>query len=325
MFKFLRGLGFVFALVIFFGFIGFLIQSYDSSRVEKTLPPPGEIVDLGTHSLHVNVVGSDGYPIVLESAIGGWSEDWSLVVPLLADLGQVVVYDRAGYGWSEVGALLRSPEIIVEELNQLLAGLELEPPYILVGHSEGASYIHLFASKYPEKVAGLVFLDARIPEFEERVPAAKQGREMNQKISAILGGFSRIGVFRLAYWAMGERMVPMVQEFPKETQDRYVRVGLRPKYFETVRNEGMMVEEMDLLVKEAGGFKNTPLVVVSQNRDRDNENTESKEAWIELQQDLTKLSTTSTFMFANTSNHQIHIYDPETVVEAVQWVIERIR
>ena len=80
MFKFLRGLGFVFALVIFFGFIGFLIQSYDSSRVEKTLPPPSEIVDLGTHSLHVNVVGSDGYPIVLESAIGGWSEDWSLVV-----------------------------------------------------------------------------------------------------------------------------------------------------------------------------------------------------------------------------------------------------
>lgn len=35
----------------------------------------------------------------------------------------------------------------------------LNPPYLLVGHSFGGAYIRSFASKHPEEIAGLIFVD----------------------------------------------------------------------------------------------------------------------------------------------------------------------
>ncbi|RZJ49089.1 MAG: alpha/beta fold hydrolase, partial [Flavobacterium sp.] len=71
----------------------------------------------------------------------------------------VLVYDRCGYGKSTAMTTSLRPknylEIEADILNQLLSILELDN-IILFGHSDGGSISLLMASKYPERIRGLI-------------------------------------------------------------------------------------------------------------------------------------------------------------------------
>jgi len=89
--------------------------SYQAIATEidrRAYPPPGEMVDVGTHSLHLNCVGRGGPTVVLESGLGTMSADWANVQPEVAKITRVCAYDRAGTGWSEPGPEPRDPRQI---------------------------------------------------------------------------------------------------------------------------------------------------------------------------------------------------------------------
>ena len=46
-----------------------------------------------------------------------------------------------------------------EELHSLLEGARIEPPYVLVPHSYGGLITRVYADRYPDDIAGLVFED----------------------------------------------------------------------------------------------------------------------------------------------------------------------
>jgi pimeloyl-ACP methyl ester carboxylesterase len=48
---------------------------------------------------------------------------------------------------------------VADRLIKILEQLDLEPPYLLVGHSLGGVYVRGFAVYYPEMLAGLVIVD----------------------------------------------------------------------------------------------------------------------------------------------------------------------
>jgi pimeloyl-ACP methyl ester carboxylesterase len=56
----------------------------------------------------------------------------------------------------------------VSELHAILQAASIPPPYLLVGHSIGGTYMELYARMYPHEVAGIVLVDARHPEFDRR-------------------------------------------------------------------------------------------------------------------------------------------------------------
>jgi pimeloyl-ACP methyl ester carboxylesterase len=70
-----------------------------------------------------------------------------------------VIYDRAGTGWSDPVRLPRSAAEVADELRALLAAAQVPGPYLLVGHSLGGAYARRFAQRYPDEVAGVLFLD----------------------------------------------------------------------------------------------------------------------------------------------------------------------
>ena len=112
---------------------------------ERNITPPGKRIDVGGYALHIyqknqhSTIASPSAKkrptIVIDHSLGG-VEGYALI-DALAELGSVCIYDRAGYGWSDMSPHPRTSEVIVGELDRLLTNAKLEPPYLLVGNSFG--------------------------------------------------------------------------------------------------------------------------------------------------------------------------------------------
>ncbi len=128
---------------------------------EKTAPaPPGKLVDLGGHQLHVHCSGKGAPVVIVENGLGDFSFDWTLVQNLVSRFTRVCTYDRAGYAWSDPGPKPRTFAQLNLELNDALQKLGEKGPFVLVGHSYGGPVMVNFASAYPQDSAGLVLVDS---------------------------------------------------------------------------------------------------------------------------------------------------------------------
>lgn len=110
--------------------------------------------------------------VILESGLGDGMGTWSTLFRQIEEISQVFAYNRAGYRKSHSENSQRDGCTIVEELRELLAVANVNPPYLLVGHSMGGTYMELYARIYPDEVAGVVFVDSRHADFTRRCQEA---------------------------------------------------------------------------------------------------------------------------------------------------------
>ncbi len=129
--------------------------------------PPGKLVDLGGHRLHVNCSGSGAPAVVVELGLGDFSFEWTLVQNEANKFTRICTYDRAGHAWSDPGPQPRTYAQINLELHDALQKLGVRGPYVMVGHSFGGPVVRAFAASYPKDVAGIVFVD--IAHEDQRV------------------------------------------------------------------------------------------------------------------------------------------------------------
>src|SRR5215472_13421804 len=181
--------------------LGALYQAAGTRRDRKRCPPPGRLVDLDHHRVHLLESGSGSPTIVLEAGLMSTVLSWSSLQRQLSKSYRVVSYDRAGLGWSDLGPMPRTADRIVDELHALLHRAAIPPPYILVGHSFGGLTTPLFATSFPEETAGLVLVDPVVPT--EWNPPSAHDRKLTRigaKVCRRAALLSRIGVLRfLAY------------------------------------------------------------------------------------------------------------------------------
>lgn len=97
--------------------------------------------------------------VVFESGLGTPMGNWDTVLEEVSALAPVLTYDRPGIGDSEANDEIPTIKKVSDRLVRILNHLELEPPYILVGHSLGGVYVRGFANHYPALLAGLVIID----------------------------------------------------------------------------------------------------------------------------------------------------------------------
>jgi pimeloyl-ACP methyl ester carboxylesterase len=110
--------------------------------------------------MHLSCVGSGSPTVVLEPGAGGTSASMAWVAPAVAAQTRVCVYDRAGRGASEPGVGPQDGARVVTDLHTLLHKAGVTGPYVLAGHSFGGLYVRIFATHYPDEVAGLVLIDS---------------------------------------------------------------------------------------------------------------------------------------------------------------------
>lgn len=149
-------------LIFLINLFGCRFSSRDVRPVETQ-----QKVDAGGHRVRLLVTGEGTPTVVLESGLGAGIESWTRVQPSLSRSTQVVSYDQAGVGGSEPSPKPRTGRHIASELHTALKNAGLRPPYVLVGHSIGGPYIHVFANMYPTEVAGLVFVDPTQESFSQ--------------------------------------------------------------------------------------------------------------------------------------------------------------
>ncbi|SDM33298.1 alpha/beta fold hydrolase [Allokutzneria albata] len=115
--------------------------------------------------LRTVVAGEGAGPLVVfEAGMGAPAASWIHTQREVSARGRTLSYDRAGYGGSDADPHDRTLERIVDDLTALLDLLGETAPVVLVGHSWGGPVIRLFADRHPERVAGLVFVDASVAE-----------------------------------------------------------------------------------------------------------------------------------------------------------------
>src|ERR687898_437066 len=155
-------------LVLVLLLAGVVFQFVSTKIDERRYPALGEMVDVDGYSLHLNCTGeAGGAPtVVMDSGLGGTVLDWQLVQPELAKSMRVCTYDRAGMGWSDPGPQPRTSQQIAGELHTLLGNAGVRGPYVLVGHSFGGTNMQVYASQYPDEVAGMVLVDSALEDEE---------------------------------------------------------------------------------------------------------------------------------------------------------------
>ena len=108
--------------------------------------------------------------VVFEAGLGDGMETWDPIFNQVAKFSAAFSYSRPGYSRGphqiEIGGK-RTARESAQLLFQALTQARVTQPYILVGHSIGGLYMLEFARMYPETVAGMVLIDARLPGFTQ--------------------------------------------------------------------------------------------------------------------------------------------------------------
>jgi pimeloyl-ACP methyl ester carboxylesterase len=297
-------------------------------RFRNLNPPPGEIVLVNGYRMHLNCSGSGSPTLVLDSGLGNDALIWGGIQPKLAKTTRVCSYDRAGFGWSDSQPGPRDADHIAAELHQLLLQAKVNGPIVLMGHSIAAIYIRDYASRYPENVAGLIFVDGSTPLQDEN-PALKAAGETGLERRAsilMMRSAAMAGLFRLA--GTCARPIPGFDAHAGQLLEedlcypRFASIGDELASFNASGHE----------TAHAGPFGALPVLILSQDPAKVlsqkhplRQMVDMEGAWSQMQEDLKKLSTHSRRIIARGSTHAVQIDRPDLIGKEVPLFIEQIR
>lgn len=180
--------------------VGMTYQALGTQADRRNFPPPGKLVDVGGHRLHIQCAGAGRPTVVLETGALAMSALWGGVQPLVAVHTRVCSYDRAGLGWSEPGPVPRDAVRIAGELRALLRNAGETPPFVLVGHSFGGLLVRVYTDQFPEDVVGLLLLDSSHPDQVARFERVRGKPSFVEArlVPALLPVLARLGVLRFS-------------------------------------------------------------------------------------------------------------------------------
>lgn len=274
-------------------------------------PAPGEMVVVDGRQMHLLCQGQGSPAVILESGMSGTSLGWASVIEDIASFARVCAYDRAGYAWSEAGPEPRTIGNITRELRDLLRTAQVGPPYVLVGHSFGGLIVQVYASQFPEEVAGIVLVDSSHPDL-----ARRSGRlDRMGRVAFRLKLLAPLGIARFIIDVPGGN--PQSRPGSVRAVEKEVLATTRSFQAMASELEGLR-ESLNQAAEDRPRLGRKPLVVLTEGRHK-------IEFWHAMQEQFTELSESSAWHVVNGAGHFIHQDQPEIVVEAVRRAVESAR
>ncbi len=317
----------LFSLALVAVVAGVIFQAAARAQDTRRYPPPGQLVDVGGHRLHLYCTGEGSPTVVMDAGLPGTSLSWRLVQTEVARFTRVCSYDRAGLGWSDPSPNPRTSQRIVEELHTLLTNAGIKPPYVLVGHSFGGFTVRLYAARYPQEVVGIVLVDAIHPsEWLGITVERKKQIDRLARQSRRTAWLARMGVVHLYFFLVrvGVRkvkddrgMISALKKLPAELLPIVRAFWMQPKTFEAVASQLQFLPESARQVDTTGDYGDIPLIVLSAGN--------ADPIRVAEQDRVARLSSNGKHIVASNSGHWIQLEQPELVVEAIRELIKSAR
>src|SRR5262245_43977127 len=143
---------------------------------QKVPSLPGSVVMADGHKVYFDCEGTGSPTVIFVSGWGADSASWSDLFRGTSRITRACVYDRWRVGFTATyekpgEGRARDGHDQVRELEQLLHNAEIDPPYVLVGHSWGGSLPGLYAGTHDGGKAA-VLVDSAVPGQERALMAA---------------------------------------------------------------------------------------------------------------------------------------------------------
>ncbi|KAB2330759.1 alpha/beta hydrolase [Cytobacillus depressus] len=304
------------------GFIYELVSRHKDVR----RPPLGEMIDVGGYRVHLTDAGQGGPTVVIIHGAGDCSYSWMHISKELSKFTRVITYDRAGLGSSDPG-LAPTPEHTLNELNNLLGISGVPGPYVLVGHSLGGLIARIYALKYPNQVAGLVFLDST-HEFLKDDAKFKQSFVFFSFMLKVLRLLSLFGFSRFLGNVLG--IIPMFSSehsYYKKQLDAEEYMQWKGMLYNTVAGKTAEAEfkgawaHLETAANQLNSslekpqFGDLPIAVVN--------NPGFGIQWTNMQKELASRSTNHIHKTSDRKGHSLQMPRPEYVFAAVHFVVEQ--
>ncbi len=294
-----------------------------------THPVPGKIYTVDGYKMHMYCTGSGSPTIILDAGLGNDWTIWASTQPELSKTTRVCSYDRAGFGWSEARPGVRDANHIADELHGLLNQAGITGPIVLMGHSISGMYIRAYATRYPQNVAGLIFVDGSTPLQEDHMPA-----EISALMKKSQGGVE----LQLLKWAY-------IFGIPRDLGDCSKAPGLdgsagklvaedtcQPQVVTAGASEMKSFRQSGIETIHTGPYGDLPVLIFSQDPNHPHPPQISEKSgralaaiWNQMQDDLKNLSTHSRRIIAKGSSHYVEIDRSDLVNREVPIFIQQIR
>jgi pimeloyl-ACP methyl ester carboxylesterase len=300
--------------------------------------PPGRLVDLGGHRLHVNCTGKGSPVVVVENGLGDFSFDWVLVQSRVERFTRICTYDRAGYAWSDPGPKPRTFAQLNLELRDALTKLGERGPFVLVGHSFGGPVVRNFATTYPKEVAGMVLVDSAQEDLRVaiqgkavRLRDGAQGKKIPPPHEEMREG-DRPASRAAAVPPAEQSLDPLYQHLPPAEQKLHLWAQALPELDEAESDQREWSTEYFAAMHrtpQAGSLGAIPLIVLTRAEGGYGNDLDIPAAQIDQerkdgQAKLAQLSSNSKQIIVR-SGHNMHLEAPEEVAAAIREVVEAVR
>jgi pimeloyl-ACP methyl ester carboxylesterase len=239
-------------------------------------PAPGRLVDIGHGRLvHIRQWGMDnrGPVIILDAAASLPSSAWAWIARDLSRTHRVVAYDRPGMGWSTGGTEPRDARSAAQALGAALRKANLEPPYVIVGHSYGGFSARMFAHLQRADVEALVLLDTTHEDG-----GGAEAFATFYRARAVRGQLGLFGLFGEPNGLLG---------LPPEEAAAGHAVALWRSHLDATADELEAWPISAAQLREWGGHGSLPLLVVA---------AYGSDQQYDLQRDLARLSSNSRYV-----------------------------
>jgi len=264
-----------------------------------------ERIYVSPYPLALQVLGQGTPTVVLETG-SCWSglQAWRKVMPEVSRFTRVMAYDRADLGGSDKAPTPRTWSDMVRDLRTLLEAAYIQGPFVLVGASIGGILIRLFTRHYARDIAGLVLVDGTHPR----------------------NSFDYLGHLLL----------------PRADDSQQLKDFRRWFTIQTGGEPGIHVEDVECVDWQAslpaalalGTLGTRPLVVLTAGIPAVAPNTpglppglgeQMHATWLLSQRDLATLSTKSTHILVDDSQHMIAHDRPDVVIWPLDGHLDAIR
>ena len=294
----------------------FLLFSFIRHRIllegeKDILTPPGQMIDVDGHQMHVYSVGEGDKTLVLMAASGTVcpSLDFKNLYTSLGDDYRIVVVEKFGYGYSDIVNRPRDVATILSDTRAALSGAGIDGPYILCPHSYSGLEALYWAQTYPEEVEAIIGLDMVFPDTYNYT----KGGALVEPYYLAQNGLINLGIGR---FISDSTFLPEGGFLSEKEEKIYIALVNRIGNNIDVAMEASAAKENAALVA-SGDKPDVPMLLFLSEKKLDGSN----ELWKNIAYDYADDLSSVVFVELD-CGHYIHHYEPEKIAEEIKAFIQ---